>query len=160
MSVIVDGSSVIGAILSGFGVYYTWQVYIKIDEFVKKKNDELSGNLEKAKMQNRGYDAGVFIDFDNAKPNWEVYKEAVKCIDSIYQGAIKNKIYNEAGERIIEYSTHNNSLRVKGYIMLLECQYLRSKLNDSNVVDDEILKQLSCVETALIELQKQAIPYE
>ena len=160
MSIAVDISSVVGCVLSAISLGFPVKVFQKIDSFVKNKKDELSVDLENAKIKNRGYSAGVFIEFDSTKTNWEVYSEAIRSIDLILKGVKEHEKYNKDGNKIVEYGTYNHSLRAKGYIMLLEIQYLETKINADSIVDNDTLKKLNRIKTELTELQEKAIPYE
>lgn len=150
--------SLIGIILSIIGIFITLRVSKKVDNVIEKQMEEFGKRLYNAKLSNKGYNAGVIIQFDENISNNELYENMNTEINHILEN-VQEKKYDENGKRIINYGGYNNSLSLKGNIMLLEIQYLNEKLKNGGM-DESLSKRINEIKDSLIEYQKRAIPWE
>lgn len=140
------------------GIVITIRISKKVDNIIKKQMEEFGKALDKAKIENKGYDADELIKFDERIPNNKLYEETIRNIDNILNSVIEHKIYDESGRKIVDYTGYNNSIRAKGNIMLLEIQYLNERLKNSGM-DYVTLMELEKIKKELLDHQKKVIPW-
>ena len=133
ISEIADWSSLVSVVLAIVGIVITIRISKKVDNIIKKQMEEFGKALDKAKIENKGYDADELIKFDERIPNNKLYEETIRNIDNILNSVIEPKIYDESGRKTDDYTGYNNSIRAKGNIMLLEIQYLNERLKNSGM---------------------------
>jgi len=158
ISEIADWSSLVSVVLAIVGIVITIRISKKVDNIIKKQMEEFGKALDKAKIENKGYDADELIKFDERIPNNKLYEETIRNIDNILNSVIEHKIYDESGRKIVDYTGYNNSIRAKGNIMLLEIQYLNERLKNSGM-DYVTLMELEKIKKELLDHQKKVIPW-
>lgn len=158
ISEIADWSSLVSVVLAIVGIVITIRISKKVDNIIKKQMEEFGKALDKAKIENKGYDADELIKFDERIPNNKLYDETIRNIDNILHSLIEHKIYDESGRKIVDYTGYNNSIRAKGNIMLLEIQYLNERLKNSGM-DYVTLMELEKIKKELLDHQKKVIPW-
>ncbi len=158
ISEIADWSSLVSVVLAIVGIVITIRISKKVDNIIKKQMEEFGKALDKAKIENKGYDADELIKFDERIPNNKLYEETIRNIDNILHSVIEHKIYDESGRKIVDYTGYNNSIRAKGNIMLLEIQYLNERLKNSGM-DYVTLMELEKIKKELLDHQKKVIPW-
>ena len=158
ISEIADWSSLVSVVLAIVGIVITIRISKKVDNIIKKQMEEFGKALDKAKIENKGYDADELIKFDERIPNNKLYEETIRNIDNILNSVIEHKIYDESGRKIVDYTGYNNSIRAKGNIMLLEIQYLNERLKNSGM-DYVTLMELEKIKKELLDHQKKVSPW-